>query len=278
MPPPSLDHRRYRETNRRLWDAWARRHYHSPYYDNDRFRAGALSLRRIEQEEVGDVRGKSLLHLQCHFGQDTLSWARLGAQVTGVDFSQEAIRLACRLATELHLPARFICADIYDLPTALDETFDIVFTSYGVLTWLPDLDAWGQIVARYLKPGGMFYLVEFHPLSIMLDDTLTEPRLCIRYPYYHADGPMCFEDGLSYAAEEETSAEPLPSYQWGYSLGEVLNALLQAGLQPEFLHEHPVTTFRQLPFLEKGADGWYRLPASLPQIPLLFSLRARKPG
>src|SRR5919206_2445351 len=161
---------KYVESNRSLWDGWTRLHAHSEFYDLAGFKAGRSSLKDIELAEVGDVRGRSLLHLQCHFGQDTLSWARLGAEVTGVDFSTEAIRLARALNEELHIPARFIQSNIYALPDVLDERFDIVFTSYGVLAWLPDLDAWGEIVARYLKPGGFFYIVENHPLTGMVSD------------------------------------------------------------------------------------------------------------
>ncbi|NJO67654.1 MAG: class I SAM-dependent methyltransferase, partial [Rhodospirillales bacterium] len=156
--------------NRRVWDEWARINAASDFYDMAAFRAGETSLKPIELEEVGPVAGKSLLHLQCHFGQDTLSWARMGAKVTGVDLSPEAIRRAQALAGELGIDARFICSDVLALDALGEETFDIVFVSYGALIWLPDLDRWARTVARHLKPGGMLHLVEFHPMIMMLDD------------------------------------------------------------------------------------------------------------
>jgi ubiquinone/menaquinone biosynthesis C-methylase UbiE len=258
-----------------LWNTWTRIHERSEFYDLASFKAGRNSLKSIELTEVGDVAGKSLLHLQCHFGQDTLSWARLGARVTGVDLSDEAIALARSLADELGIEARFICSDLYRLPEHLDEQFDIVFTSYGVLTWLSDLQAWGQLVARYLKPGGSFHIVELHPISMTLDDELTEPALQICLPYFHSREPVKFDSECSYA-DEEIRHETMPSYEWNYSLSEVLNALIRAGLQIEFLHEFPMTTYQHLPWMRKDPDGWYRLPPEFPEIPLLFSVKATR--
>lgn len=266
----------YTQANRQLWNAWTKIHENSAFYDNAGFLAGRSTLRAIELEELGEVRGKSLLHLQCHFGQDTLSWARLGAQVTGVDLADEAIKLAQSLAAQLNLPARFLRSDLYDLDETLNEQFDIVFTSYGVLAWLGDLTRWGQIIARHLKPGGTFYVVELHPISVTLDDDCPEAELRVRYPYFHTREPMRFDDSISYADPESRHAGPMPNYQWNYSLSEVLNALLAAGLQIEFLHEFPFTVYCQLPFMEQSPDGWWRLPAGLPEIPLLFSLKAVK--
>src|SRR5512136_2825848 len=139
-------------------------HVRSPFYDVAGFKAGKNSLKSVELAEVGDVGGKRLLHLQCHFGMDTLSWARLGARVTGVDYAPQAIDLARELAREAGLEADFICASIYDLPERLTGTFDIVFTSYGVLCWLPDLPAWGRVIAHFLRPGGIFYIADGHPI------------------------------------------------------------------------------------------------------------------
>src|SRR5437763_6069989 len=151
--------------NQALWDAWTRIHVPSPFYDVASFRDGTRPIRlsEYERDEVGPVDEKSLLHLQCHFGHDTLSWARLGATVTGVDFSERAIELARSLSKDLDIPARFVLSDLYGLPDALHDTFDVVFTSYGVLNWLPDIPRWGQVAAHFLKPGGTFYVVEGHP-------------------------------------------------------------------------------------------------------------------
>ena len=157
-------------TNRELWDAWTGIHRGSAFYGVDAFLSGESSLSGIEREAVGDVSGKRLLHLQCHFGMDSLSWARLGAEVTGVDFSPRAIDAARDLAVQAGLEAEFLCADVTRLPAAWSGRFDIVFTSYGVLPWLPDLVSWAGTIARVLRPGGAFHLVEFHPLTGMLHD------------------------------------------------------------------------------------------------------------
>src|SRR5665213_3830419 len=149
---------RHVETNRALWDELVGVHVRAPNsYDLDSFRNGRETLKPIELEEVGDVRGKRLLHLQCHFGMDTISWARRGARVVGADFSPEAIALARQLSEELSVGADFVCSNIYDLPQHLEGEFDIVFTSYGVLCWLPDLTDWGKVVDHFLAPGGFFY-------------------------------------------------------------------------------------------------------------------------
>ncbi len=158
-----------RQANRTLWNNWTALHAKSSYYDVEGFKAGKSTLTSIEVDEVDAVAGKSLLHLQCHFGLDTLSWARRGAMVTGVDFCERAIELARSLAQELELPARFAHSDVYDLPTVLHDEFDIVFTSYGVLYWLPDLRGWADVVARFLKPGGTFFIVEHHPFASVFD-------------------------------------------------------------------------------------------------------------
>lgn len=266
----------YRRANRRLWDSWTKIHEKSDFYDIENFKTGSNSLKSIEIDELGDVRGKSLLHLQCHFGQDSLSWARLGAQVTGVDFSNEAIKLGQLLAEELEIQARFICSDIYQLHSVLDEKFDIVFTSYGVLAWLDDLPVWAALIARFLKPGGTFYMVEIHPFASVLDDWETEPILGIRYPYFRTIEPMVFEAETSYAEPNAVLTEPILNYQWNHSMGEILNALIESGLHIQFLHEFPMTVFKQLDFMEER-DGWWCLPEDLPEMPLLFSLKAIGP-
>jgi SAM-dependent methyltransferase len=268
----------YTNANRKLWNAWTKIHENSAFYDNASFKAGRNTLRSIELEELGDVRGKSLLHLQCHFGQDTFSWARLGAQVTGVDLADEAIKLAQSLAAELNLDARFICANIYDLNEVLREQFDIVFTSYGVLAWLDDLATWAESIAQHLKPGGTFYIVEIHPFADMLDDWDNGgEQLGIRYPYFQSAEPFVYDAETSYAEPEAKHTEPITNYQWSHSLGEILNALINAGLKIQFLHEFPMNVFRQLPMMEER-DGWWRLPEGMPELPFLFSLKAKKPA
>ena len=154
-------------------------------YDVESFKAGKLSLHPLELEEVGDVSGKSLLHLQCHFGKDTLSWARLGATVTGADFSDEAIGYARELSKEIGVPATFVLSDILDLPNALTGQFDIVFTSFGAIYWLPDIWKWGQVVGHFLKPGGTFYIAEMHPTAYIFENTKEDHELRVTYPLFN---------------------------------------------------------------------------------------------
>lgn len=262
----------YMESNRRLWNDWTDIHEHSTLYDVPGFKAGQLRLDSVERE-LGDVSGKTLLHLQCHFGLGTLSWARLGARVTGVDFSDRAIALARRLSAETGIPAEFVCADIYDLPSVLTGQFDVVFTSQGVLAWLPDLREWAQVVAHFLKPGGTFYLVEAHPFAYVLDDENSdEPRL--RYPYSDSH-VMCFDVQGSYADRESDYRGV--EYSWAHGIGDILTSLIDAGLVIRSFQEYPFMSWKMLQFMEQDADGWWRLPDRFPPIPLMFSLRAAKP-
>lgn len=265
----------YLKTNQERWDQLAGVHLDSPFYDMAGFKAGKERLHSIELEELGDVRGKTMLHLQCHFGLDTLAWARHGAEVSGVDFSPKAIDLARELSAELGIPAQFYCTDLYKLPDLLSAEFDIVFTSYGVLHGLPDLSAWGQLIARYLKPGGIFYIVEDHPF-LRVFRYQSGQEIKAERPYFHSDTPQRLEISGSYALGEEGEASV--QYIWDHSIGDVLNALITAGLEIEFLHEFPYAARAKFPFMEQGADGWWRLPADQHRtIPFLFSLQARKP-
>ena len=258
----------YLDTNRALWDGWTKLHTASAFYDVDGFKAGQSTLKPLERDELGDVSGKTLLHLQCHFGLDTLSWAREGAVVTGVDFSEEAIANARSLSADLDLPATFICSDLYALPEVLGATFDIVFTSYGVLTWLPDLDRWAQIAAGYLKPGGTFYLVEFHPVVGMLDNDGQR----IVYPYFPGDEPLAFEEAGSYAAPEADFTHR--AYEWPHGLGEIVTALLKAGLTLDYLHEFPYSTYPFPWYLDEEQPARYVWKDRSITFPLLFSIKA----
>jgi 2-polyprenyl-3-methyl-5-hydroxy-6-metoxy-1,4-benzoquinol methylase len=260
------------ESNKHLWNTLTRAHMVSDFYDVDGFRAGRNQLLPIEVSEVGGVQGKSLLHLQCHFGLDTLSWARLGALVTGVDFSDRAIETARSLAAESDLEADFICSDIYELPKNKDGLFDIVFTSYGVLCWLPDLGQWARIISHYLKPGGIFYIVEFHPLIYIFDRRSDATDLRISWPYFSKREQEKFQGGCDYASGLK---HDLISYEWQYSLGKVINSLIGAGLRIQFLHEHPECPCRWFPAMRKDPDHrMWRIEGD--PIPLTFSIRAIK--
>lgn len=263
----------YLETNRARWDELVDINARSDFYDLAGFRAGRCSLLPIEREELGDVSGKSLLHLQCHFGMDTLSWARRGATVTGVDFTASAVALARSLGEELGLDARFVQANVYDLPDVLEGSFDIVYTSYGALCWLPDLARWARVVAHFLRPGGTFYIAEGHPIAGTLDEACGPDDLRITYPYLTHEAPLCFDDDGSYA-DREAHLENRRSFEWSHPLSEVVTALIGAGLRIQFLHEFPECAWQAVPHMVKGPDGYWRLPPGSPAIPFTYSIRA----
>lgn len=265
----------YKNANLPLWNEMTPIHARSAFYDVEGFKHGRITLGNLEREEVGDVAGKSLLHLQCHFGMDTLSWARLGAHVTGVDFSDEAIALARSLSQEIGISARFIQSNIFDLPDALNEQFDIVFTSQGVLCWLPDIERWGQIAARYLKPGGTFYIADGHPLLMTMSDAPGTTTYQIGFRYFQGAEPLRFKGGGSDYADHNARLTH-PSFEWIHSLGSTVTALTSAGLHIEFLHEFPLCAWQALPFLVQGADGWWRAPEGMIPIPMTFSIKATK--
>ena len=264
----------YLQANQKLWNEWTAEHENSPFYDVEGFKAGKERLKSIELEEVGDVRGKTMLHLQCHFGLDTLAWARHGAIVTGVDLSTESIGLARSLSEELKIPATFLCSDVLTLPEHLQGQFDIVFTSYGILHWLRDLKHWAQTIDHFLKPGGFFYIVEDHPFMRVFS---SDPELGIKVdnPYFFSEEPYKAETSGSYANNFEGKTRSY--YMWDHSLGEVINAIIGAGLQIEFLHEFPFALRAKFPTMVKGEDGYWRFTRGHNMIPLLFSLKAHKP-
>lgn len=263
---------KYLQANRDLWNDLTPIHAASQFYDLEGFKKGKCVLMDIDRQEIGDVAGKNLLHLQCHFGLDTMSWARLGAKVTGVDFSDKAIALAGSLAAELDIPAQFFCCNLYDLLTVLSGKFDIVLASGGVLSWLPDLRRWAEIIANFLEPGGFFYIREYHPVAYIFDDAEGLKAPVVRYPYFHSPVPMRFEDQGSYA--DRTARIRSVSHEWAHSLADIVNSLLAAGLRIEYLHEFPYSTYRSLPFLKEGKDGLWRFLDSPDSLPLMFSIKA----
>lgn len=263
----------YMRMNREVWNELTPIHARSEFYDVEGFKAGKSTLKSIELEELGDVSGKSLLHLQCHFGLDTLSWARLGARVTGVDFSDRAIALARSLSKELGIEASFVCSNIYDLPKNLGGDFDVVFTSYGVLAWLPDLKRWAEVINHFLRRGGTFYMVEIHRLLQVFDDSGDCNELRVINSYFPTnDEPLRFEKTGSYA--DGSVLLDNESYEWTHSLGEVVSALTGAGLRIDFVHEFPVCCYKALPFMKEDEEGWWRLKGD--NIPLTFSLKATR--
>ncbi len=261
--------------NRRLWDERVDVHYRSAFYDVDSFKSGGSRISHFELDEIGDVANRDLLHLQCHFGLDTLSFARLGAHATGVDFSLPAVERARALAAELSLAATFVQSDILDLPERLRGDFDIVYTSHGVLGWLPDLRRWAEVIAHFLRPGGTFYIAEMHPMAQALDDAddATEPRL--RYPYFSSPEAGAFPIGGSYAEPTAVFAATV-EYCWFHDLGEIVTSIAGAGLRIDMLHEHPFNAWR-LPFLVQRDGQWRLPPEAKGELPLSFSLKATKP-
>ncbi|MCY3413841.1 MAG: class I SAM-dependent methyltransferase [Candidatus Heimdallarchaeota archaeon] len=255
--------------NLQRWDYLANIHADSDYYDINAFKQGKSSLYSIEKEELPDLKGKTVLHLQCHFGMDTLSLARMGAIVTGVDYSSQAINKARQLASELGLQATFVCSDIKSLN--LDTTFDFIFTSYGVLCWLDELDSWGRTIYNHLKAGGQFYIVENHPIINIFYNEDDASDFKVSYPYFIKEA-LEFETEGSYASRDESIK--FTTYQWNHSLGEVISQLTRNGLFLEWLHEHDRASWMIFPFMKKEGE-MYTLDHKY-NIPLSFSLLATK--
>ncbi len=276
-----------RAANLALWNRWARVHEKSAFYDVEGFKAGGSSLWPLERDELGQYvhEGASLLHLQCHFGLDTLSWARLGAEVVGLDFSDEAIALARRLAGEAGLSARaeFVCADLYDAGAHLGgRRFDIVFVSWGAIEWLPDLDRWAGIIARHLKPGGVFYMAEIHPFFYALDEVPGKQDVCVRYRLLPAPGEPEVEPVEGSYADRDAETAGLTAYGWAHSFAEILGALTGAGLRVEHLHEFPTSPAPAWDWMLQDEDRWWWLPdgkgGRRKDLPLSYSLRATGPA
>jgi SAM-dependent methyltransferase len=259
--------------NRDMWNELALLHGQDRVYDVEGFLRGDDTLDEVEVGMAGDVRGLDLLHLQCHFGLDTLSWARRGARVTGVDFSPAAIERARSLAEQAGLEATFIEADTQALPEDLAGRFDVVFASYGVLCWIGDLDAWMQGAAMALRPGGRLVLVEFHPLYVMVDRV--EP-LELGFPY-GGGAAHRFEEEGSYA-DPDLATTANVTIEFPHSLGEIVTAAIRAGLVVRHLEEHLQASGDGRNILSEQPDGRYRLVVSGQELPLLFSLVAERPA
>ncbi|MFI6287316.1 class I SAM-dependent methyltransferase [Streptomyces sp. NPDC051018] len=266
----------WRETNRSNWDERVPLHMASDYYDLASFRSGKDALRDFEVAEVGGVDGRTLLHLQCHIGLDTLSWARRGAaRVVGLDFSEPAVETARSLAAELGFGpdrAAFVAADVYDAPGAVpDPSYDIVYTGVGALNWLPDIGRWAEAAASLVAPGGFLYLAEFHPLTDVLDD---ETGSTVVHDYFSREA-WVEEISGSYADREARTASNR-TVEWQHPIGEVVSAIAASGLRLDFLHEHAVSLFGRFDRLTRHDDGFYRFPADRPRIPLMYSLKATR--
>lgn len=259
----------YTKINKKWWDSIVPVHLNSKLYNLADFKKGKTSLQSIELKEVGNVKGKTLLHLMCHFGMDTLSWARKGALVTGVDLSENSIKTARDLSAEIGVPATFICSDIYKLSTVLNKKFDIIFMSYGVLLWLSNIKKWAGIINSFLKKGGVFYITELHPLTNIFSSDFK-----IAYKYFDKEP---FMDDASGSYTDWNSDIKGVTYMWSYTMSDVINSLIDQGMKIQYVHEFPFTMYNQFPgFMKRNKKGQYELKNKKTQIPLLFSLKAIK--
>ena len=260
----------YAELNRKSWNKRTEAHFDSAFYDNKTFIEGRNSLNEIELQYITDIKGKSVLHLQCHFGQDTISLSRMGASKTvGVDLSDKAIEKARELAKACNSNAEFVCCNIYDLPKHLDEKFDIVFTTYGTIGWLPDIEEWATLVNQFLKPGGQFIFAEFHPVVWMMDEDFKS----VKYRYFK-DEPIVEENTGSYTDGSENVKNT--DVSWNHGMAEVINALLKQGLTLKDLQEYdysPYDCFSHTIEIEKGR---FRIRHLDDKLPMVYSLLMEK--
>lgn len=260
----------YKSVNKATWDKRTEVHYDSDFYDNKAFIAGKNVLNSIELELLGDVTGKSILHLQCHFGQDTIQWTRQGCtKATGVDLSEKAVQRARELAEKCQSNAEFVCSDIYDLPKNLEGQYDIVFTSYGTIGWLPDINKWGEVVNHFLKPGGQFLIVDFHPALWMFDDKFTK----VTYRYFNTE-PIIEEEGTYTDGDEELNSQCIT---WNHGLGEIIMSLINQGLTISSVTEYdysPYDCFGDTTV--KIEDRKYRFKTMDDKLPMVYGIMAEK--
>ena len=269
----------WRDANRANWDERVPLHIGARSYDMTSHRAGRGRLQPIEEAELGSVDGLKVLHLQCHFGRDTLALAQRGASAVGVDFSGEAIKVAGTLAAELGLrdKVRFIQADVYDTPRLLAEpaSFDLVYVTWGTICWLPDIDGWAKVIGHFLKPGGTLYFADCHPFARVFATTADAPigKPGWYWPYFETAAEVQHEP-RDYTGDEPRLMNA-PIYEWQHPLGRIINALAEAGLTIEWLHEHDCLPWPCFNVLKQGDDGLWCWPDKV-WLPLSVSLKARR--
>ncbi|MCD9186322.1 MAG: methyltransferase domain-containing protein [Pyrinomonadaceae bacterium] len=264
----------YFSVNQDLWNCWTKLHINSNFYNIESFRFGIDTLDPITKSTLCNVSGKSLLHLQCHLGLDTLSFARQGANVTGVDFSTESINFAQELAKELDIPATFIQSNLYDLPENLKANFDVIFTSNGVLNWLPNLEKWAEIVSHFLKPNGIFYIQDIHPFALLFNKEVSIDSLELSELYFRSIAPTYKIEQGSYALR--SAPVESRSYQWFHRLDSIINSILKSGLRLISFEEYPFLTWQRYSFLEKRSDSMWGFPSNHEFFPLMFTIQANK--
>ncbi len=267
----------YSDANLANWNDRAAIHLRDTtgFYRLDAFRAGEDVLNPIESDEIGDVAGRRLVHLQCHFGLDSLSLVRRGARVTGIDFSAIAIDGARNLATETGLDAHFVQGDVLAARDLVEGRFDIVYTTWGTIVWLADIGRWAATVASLLAPGGFLYIADAHPTALGFEQVGDD--LVLTHPWRTApDRPLVFDGGETYTGDATPLAHPR-TYEWQHPLSAIIGALLDAGLRLDFLREHEEVPWQIYPMAAPAGRGMYRLPPTVPAIPLAFSLKAVRP-
>lgn len=261
------------KANQVFWDEVAPVHYKA--YDLEKLRKGEWHFDEIQKRELPNLKGKSVLHLMCHIGADSLSMVTEGAKVTGIDISEQSLKWARQLSIETGLEAKFIQSNIYDLKDNLDEQFDVVYTSQGVIIWLKDIDEWGKIVAHYLKPGGTFYIMDTHPI-VMGSEYDNNKCFKVSYDYFGRKKALHWDEEWPDYADENYIPKN-SSYEWNWPLSDIVNALIKAGLQINFLNEYPQLFYKGYPGMQKAKDGWWYLPELEEQFPLIFTIGATKP-
>lgn len=259
----------YLDTNKTTWNQKVDYHMGSEFYNMEAFLNGQSSLNDIELHLLGDITGKKILHLQCHFGQDTISLSKMGAQATGMDLSDKAIAKARELATQLNTNTTFVCSDVYDLPNQLQGEFDIVFTSYGTIGWLPDLDKWANVIQHFLKPGGKFVFVEFHPIVWMFDNHFTK----IEYSYFNTETIIETESG-TYA--DKNAPLHNDSVSWNHPLTEVINSLIKNTLEINTFDEYDYSPYSCFNEVEEFAPNKFRIKHLDNKIPMIYAIVATK--
>ncbi|WP_407480866.1 class I SAM-dependent methyltransferase [Elizabethkingia meningoseptica] len=259
----------YLTVNKESWNKRVDTHFDSEFYNVKDFLKGKSSLNSIELDLLGNITRKKILHLQCHFGQDTISLSRMGAEVTGIDLSDKAIEKAKELALQAGTNTQFICNDVYTLPNVLNEQFDIVFTSYGTIGWLPDLDQWADVINHFLKPGGQFVFAEFHPVVWMFNDDFTG----IGYNYFKNEAIV--ETNTGTYAEKEADMT-LHTVSWNHSLSEVFTSLISHHMQIITFNEFDYSPYNCFSHTEEFEPNKFRIKHFGNNIPMVYSLLARK--
>ena len=255
--------KRMTQSNKRGWDELAKTHYQT--YDIDKLLSGAPLLNQVIRDEVGDVKGKSLVHLLCHIGTDTLSWALLGAQVTGIDISSQSLKYARQIAEKMDIDAQFIESDVMEVMGKVQQKFDIVFSSTGVLCWLPDIQIYADTVRNLLKEDGFFYIFDGHPFrNLLIDETGSVSSDRIQGNYFRK---TVWEYDQMGDYTDPDLLVPMRSYEWDWTLGEVVTAFCDAGMRIEFLHEFPQ-------YFYSGYTPYDVVDNKIERYPCTFSMKA----